>query len=173
MPTIPIQPLTADACSPYGTMLGKPPRTDGDTPVFVSPPSDFWREHLFDPGTPDPAEILWVRYRNRDLSVSTLEAHDLTEQAIVPLTGSIIHVVARSMPDGAPDLSTMRAFRIDPGQGLVMHPRTWHATRVEQPEVTCLMLTRASTTRDLVAHLRTGAPACESRIGAIETHRLD
>jgi ureidoglycolate lyase len=173
MPIIPIQPLTADACSPYGTMLGKPPRADSDTPAFLSPPSDFWREHLFDPGTPDPAEILWVRYRNRDMSVGTLEAHDLTEQAIVPLTGPIVHVVACSKLDDTPDLSTLRAFRIDPGLGLVMHPRTWHATRVAQPEVTCLMLTRASTTRDLVAHLHTGEPARESRICAIETHRID
>jgi ureidoglycolate lyase len=38
--------------------------------------------------------------------------------------------------------------------------------------VTCLMLTRRSTTYDLVVHLQTGAPACESAIRSIATHRL-
>jgi ureidoglycolate lyase len=35
------------------------------------------------------------------------------------------------------------------------------------------MLTRPSTTYDLVVHLKTGAPACESVIRNIETHVLD
>jgi ureidoglycolate lyase len=53
-----------------------------------------------------------------------------------------------------------------------MRPHCWHATRVSQGESTCLMLTRRSTTYDLVVHLETGAPACESAIKSIPTHRL-
>ncbi|AXF21107.1 ureidoglycolate hydrolase [Burkholderia pyrrocinia] len=170
---ISIQPLTPEACAPYGTMLGKPPRIDSNVPVFLSEASDFWREHLFDPGTSDKAEILWVRYRNGDMRINSLETHRLTEQAIVPLTGSVIHVMACSAPDGTPDMATLRAFRIAPGAGMVMRPHTWHTTRVTQPEVACLMLTRPSTTGDLVVHLRTGAPACESEIRAIAPHCID
>lgn len=88
---VPIEPLDAIRCEPYGWMLGKPVRADGDVPAFVSPTSDFWREHLFD---------------------------------------------------------------------------------VREHEATCLMLTRPSTTYDLIVHLKTGAPACESAIRAIDARRI-
>jgi ureidoglycolate hydrolase len=175
MPTSPnlaIEALDADTCAPYGTMLGKPPRVDPDGPVFRSPASDFWREHLFDTGTPGEAEILWVLYRNRDDAITSLESHHLTQQAIVPLTGPLVHIVATSADDGLPDLSTLRAFLIPVGVGLCMHPKIWHATRVMQPEVTCLMLTRPSTTYDLVIHLHSGAPAAESAIRTITATRV-
>jgi ureidoglycolate hydrolase len=175
MPTalpIPIEPLDAARCEPYGWMLGKPVRTDGDTPSFVSPASDFWREHLFDTGTPGETEILWVAYRNRDKNITSLEMHRLTQQAIVPLTAPVIHIVAASLKDGEPDVNSLCAFEIPVGKGLCMRPNIWHATRVLELDATCLMLTRPSTTYDLVVHLKTGAPACESAITTIETRTL-
>ncbi|TKC87663.1 ureidoglycolate hydrolase [Trinickia terrae] len=176
MPTalsIPIEPLEAHRCEPYGWMLGKPVCTGGDAPSFVSPESDFWREHLFDTGTAGETEILWVTYRNRDDGITSLEMHRMTQQAIVPLTGPVIQVVATSAENGMPDLNSLRAFEIPVGKGLCMRPKTWHATRVAERDATCLMLTRPSTTYDLLIHLKTGAPACESVIQAIETHRLE
>ena len=171
--SIPVEPLDATRCEPYGWMLGKPVRTDGDTPSFVSPASDFWREHLFDTGTPGETEILWVAYRNRDTTITSLEMHRLTQQAIVPLTAPVIHLVAASLEDGEPDLNSLRAFEIPVGKGLCMRPNIWHATRVMDRDATCLMLTRPSTTYDLVVHLKTGAPACESAIRTIDTCTLD
>jgi ureidoglycolate lyase len=176
MPTtlaIPVEPLEVTRCEPYGWMLGKPVSTASDTPSFVSSASDFWREHLFDTGAPGETEILWVTYRNRDEKFSSLEMHRLTQQAIVPLTAPVVHIVATSSEDGEPDLDSLRAFAIPVGRGLCMRPNIWHATRVTQSDATCLMLTRPSTTYDLVVHLKTGAPACESVIRNIETHVLD
>lgn len=169
---IPIEPLDADACAPYGVMLGKTPPDDASGPAFFSPSSDFWREHLFDNGTRSETEILWVRYRNCDESLNALEAHHLTQQAIVPLTGALVQIVATSLDDGSPDLRSLRAFVVPVGQGLCMHRDTWHATRVLQDEVTGLMLTRPSTTYDLAVHLRTGAPAAESDLKKIEGYRV-
>jgi ureidoglycolate lyase len=165
--SITIHALDAAACAPYGIMLGKPPHADADAPAFLSPSSDFWREHLFDTGAPGETEILWVRYRNGERGFESLEAHCLTQQAIVPLTGPVVQIVATSHDDGTPNLASLRAFLIPVGAGLCMFPRTWHATRVMQEEVTCLMLTY-----DLAVHLRTGAPASETQIQAIEPHRL-
>jgi ureidoglycolate hydrolase len=170
--TIPIEPLDAHRCEPYGWMLGKPVSAEGDAPSYVSPASDFWREHLFDTGTPGETEVLWVVYRNRDETVASLELHRLTQQAIVPLTAPVIHVVATALEDGQPDPNTLRAFEIPVGKGLCMRPNIWHATRVADKEATCLMLTRPSTTYDLVVHLKTGAPACESAIRPIDPARL-
>jgi ureidoglycolate hydrolase len=170
--SLPIEPLDASRCEPYGWMLGKPVGADRDAPKFTSPASDFWREHLFDTGTPGETEILWVTYRNSDERVTSLEMHYLTQQAIVPLTAPVVHIVATSSEDGKPDLDSLRAFAIPVGKGLCMRRGIWHATRVTERESTCLMLTRPSTTDDLIVHLTTGAPGCESIIQPIEMHRL-
>jgi ureidoglycolate hydrolase len=111
-------------------MLGKPVRTDGDAPAFVSPASDFWREHLFDTGTAGETEILWVVYRNRGAEISALELHRLTQQAIVPLTAPVVHIVATSLEDGEPDLNSLRAFEIPVGKGLCMRRDACHEHRV-------------------------------------------
>jgi hypothetical protein len=48
-----------------------------------------------------------------------------------------------------------------------MRPGCWHASFVLGGETTCLMLTRRSTTRDLVAHLRGESVAVESSIESV------
>jgi len=81
--------------------------------------------------------------------------------------------VARSAADGTPDLSTLAAFHVAQGQGVCMRPGCWHATRVAGDEVTCMMLTRSSTTVDLIQHLTTDASATESAIAAIPARQLE
>lgn len=137
--------------SSFGIMLGKPYPTAGSPAAFSNAATDFWQEHLFDVGQDGETEILWVNYRNDDPSVAIFEKHVLTEQAVVPLIGSIIQVVALSGQNGGPDLSTARAFHIEPGQGVCMKRGVWHATRSRGS--TCMMLTRCSTTLALVAQL--------------------
>ena len=84
-----------------------------------------------------------------------------------------IQVVSKSAADGSPDLATLAAFRVPQGQGICMRPGCWHATRVVDGEVTCLMLTRRSTTVDLIQHLTTDARATESAIVEIPLQRLE
>lgn len=168
-----INDLTPDAFSAYGWMLGKPIPDGHGVPLYSNTATDFWQEHLFNTGGGGDAELLWVNYRSKSAEVSSLEKHLLTQQAIVPLTGGIIQVVARSATDGSPDLSTLAAFRVPQGQGVCMRPGCWHATRVAGAEVACLMLTRRSTTLDLIQHLTTDARATESAIVAIPARQLE
>lgn len=168
-----IHRLSPKGFAPYGWMLGKPMPTPDGVSVFSNATTDFWREHLFRAGEGGEPEVLWVNYRSRDIEVASLEKHLLTQQAIVPLTGRIVQVVAASSADGSPDLATLAAFEVTPGQGVCMRPGCWHATRVlDDAEVACLMLTRRSTTEDLIRHLDGVAPARESAIAAIVAHRL-
>jgi ureidoglycolate lyase len=162
-----IRPLTVDNFRPYGWLLGKNVRQGGNTPAFSNPDTDFWREHIFDPGADGETEILWVNYRNRRREVACLEVHRLCQQTIVPLTGELIQVVATSQKDGSPNLGSIRAFRVCVGEGICMRAGCWHATRVDAQEVNCLMLTRSSTTIDLVDHLYSGSLLSESAIEAI------
>ncbi len=172
MTVLRVEPITESAVAPFGWMLGKPLPAAKDAVAFTSPGSDFWHEHVFDAGDGGQHEILWVKYRSDDPAVSRLEVHHLTQQAVVPVTGSIVQIVAASDVAGEPDLATLRAFAIDPGQGICMRPGTWHATRSAGGEATCLMLTRQSTTMDLVRHLNHGAVAQESRLTDITPVQL-
>jgi ureidoglycolate lyase len=156
--------LTAEHFRPYGWLLGKGISPDSSLPAFKSSEIEFCQEHLFDPGPQGEIEVLWVIYRNRSRQVPSLEVHRLTQQAIVPLTAEIIHVVASSNEDGSPDMDSIRAFRIGVGQGICMRPGCWHTTRVEAHEGKCMMLTRRSTTIDLVAHLVGASRLSESAI---------
>ena len=160
---LPIEPLSAAAFAPYGAMLGQPYDANAPTPAFTNANTDFWHQHAFDTGRGGRTEVLGVNYRRCDGRIDTLEVHHLTQQAIVPLGNvGVIHVVACSDAQGAPDLTTLHAFEIPPGQGICMQPGCWHATQVEADEATCLMLTRDSTTVELVAHMQHGEPAQES-----------
>jgi ureidoglycolate lyase len=169
---IDIQPVTADRLRPYGWLLGQTIRLDGGIPAFSNADTDFRHEHIFNPGIGGEAEVLWVNYRNRRSEVSTLEVHRLTQQAIVPLTGEIIQVVAGSEQDGSPDIGSMTAFRVRVGEGICMRAGCWHTTRVDAQEVKCLMLTRRSTTIDLIAYLTGGAALSESAMSVIDRKLL-
>lgn len=109
-------------------------------------------------------EILWVNYRSNDPAIGTLECHLLTDQAVVPLVGAITQIVALPAADGSPDLDSLRAFRVEPGMGVCMR-RKWHATRSEG--ATCLMLTRRSTTVDLIAGLNGTAASAETVLQSV------
>ena len=170
--TVSVKPLCEDTFAPFGWMLGCAFPGQTQTSAFSNTATDFWTQHVFQTGSPEGTEILWVNYRNKDLTVTHLEKHLLTEQAIVPLTGSIIQLMACSSADGAVDPTTATAFIIHPGQGICMRPGAWHATRSIEDEVTCLMLTRASTTIDLVSHLRDNQHSQESAIVEIPRHEL-
>lgn len=169
MSVIEIQPLTVAGLRPFGWLLGQGVRPDSLFPAFSNADTDFWHEHIFDPGSGGETEVLGVNYRNRQRRVSTLEAHTLTQQAIMPLTGEIIQVVAASQQDGSPDPGTITAFRVPVGEGICMRAGCWHTTRVAAAEVKCLLLTRRSSTIDLVAHLAGGSPLFESAIAVVES----
>jgi len=167
------KPLTPDNAALFGWMLGKPLSLEAGAVAFSNEATDFWQQHVFDPGEDGQTEVLWVNYRNNDLLISSLEMHKLTQQAVVPLHGTITQILALSKPDGTPDLETLRAVTLSPGIGLCMNVGVWHATR--STGATCLMLTRRSTTADLVGHLNSegGAkPLVETALVTIAAVKL-
>lgn len=160
-----LEPLSQTAFAPYGWFLGKPYPTAAGAVAFSDVATDFWQEHIFDPGSAGEVEVLWVNYRNNDKTIGTLERHLLTDQAVVPLVGAITQIVARPAADGSPDLDSLRAFRVEPGSGVCMRANVWHATRSEAS--TCLMLTRRSTTVDLIAGLNGTHALMESALHSV------
>lgn len=169
LPTLKEQTPTEQNLAPYGTMLGKPFPTAEGAIAFRTPVVASWRQHIFDPGKGGEDEIVWVEYKITDPVISRLEQHMLTEQAVVPLTGSIVQILALSGADGKPDPSTLRAFRLEPGVGVCMARGVWHTTRSRLS--TCLMLTRGSTSVDILDHLA-GKPLLETTNENIPPVRL-
>jgi len=175
MKVLEAQPLSAQAFAPYGWVLGQPmpEAADADADfVFSNPATDFWREHIFDVGPGGEVEILNLHYRDAGRQLDSLEAHDLTQQALMPLTGEVLQAVACAGADGMPDAGSLAVFRIPVGQGICMRPGCWHATRIVDDPVACIMLTRVSTTLDLIAHLKHGRPATESRFAAVPAFQV-
>jgi ureidoglycolate lyase len=167
---IPVETLTEAAFAEFGWVLGSPCPQPPDVMAFSHPGSDFWHTHDFDPGPGGQTEVLWVTYRESRPLLRVLEAHWLTEQAIVPLAGTaVVHVVCPTRRDGSrlPDLGRLRSFRVPAGMGVCMRPGCWHTSLAPEGPATCLMLTRHSTTRDLVSHLKGESVAEETSFHAL------
>ena len=96
MTAIRIENISESAVAPFGWMLGKSLPTATDAVAFTSPTSDFWHEHVFHAGSGGEHEILWVKYRSTEMTVARLEVHHLTQQAVVPVIGSIVQILAAS-----------------------------------------------------------------------------
>jgi ureidoglycolate lyase len=137
-------------------------------PAWRGPLAEFRHDALFDPGAGGVVEILQVAYRDPGAVVTRMERHRLCEQALV-VTGAagVVQVLARDR-GGRPDPASAVALRLEAGQGVVMAQGVWHATLAPFGPAQALMLTRASTTADLAAHLCQGAPLRESDLATLE-----
>jgi ureidoglycolate lyase len=121
---IALEPLREDRVAPYGRLTGtvttSTPDLEGDGWVCWYPA-----------GEPDESAPMLgiVRTEPRPLSVAAMERHQDREEWVYALDRPYIQVVALSSLDDPerPDISTARAFRIEPGQGLIMARGIWHA----------------------------------------------
>lgn len=175
--TIRVEPLTAEAYAPYGWVFGEQPEP-GRRDWIESDNVRFWHEHDFLTGQGGVTEFVWVTYKPREPVVTRVEAHRLTEQAIVPVSGHpILHLVAPPNDDPlaagiVPDLSRAKAFLMDGTKGICMRPGTWH-THFGLGHNLHLLVTRRSTTDDILDHIHDGAEMGETVFADIEPIRLD
>lgn len=62
-----------------------------------------------------------------EVSVTYLERHPHSAQSFIPLGfASCIAIVSPAGQDGRPDIASMRAFVLGPGQGICYRRGTWH-----------------------------------------------
>jgi len=170
--TLEIEPLSESRFAPYGWVLGKPTMPGSDGPFYASSTLTMWRTHLFDTGGSDKTDVLWMSLTCDDSDVERLQARWITEEALIPLSGPVVQIVASSTDDRRPDMDTLRAFEVPVGLGVCVRPQCWYSTRALNGDVTSLVLSRRSSTYDFLVHLQTGAPACETGVRAIEPRSL-
>ena len=117
------QRLTPEAFAPYGKVVLRPttpaPKTGSDW--------DCWFGVGLLPGS--NLQLGQVITRPTDYRVTTME-REPTEEFLLPITGPVVQTVARpgnlSDPTEEPDASMVVAFRIEPGEAIIMSPGTWH-----------------------------------------------
>lgn len=124
---ITIEPLTAEAFAPFGTVLSPegrarlPVNTYGDA-------LDLYREGF---ETDQPVEWFIVQGKPRPMEALFLERHLQITQAFLPLGGAgFVMLVAR--PEAKAEVDGMilptetRAFRVPGDVGIQLHRGTWH-----------------------------------------------
>lgn len=125
--TLTVQPLTAAAFAPFGTLIAAPPQGSG-RPINggTSLRFDLLDDMALsaDGGRPMLA-LFRAQARRFPHAVNELERHALGSQTFVPLgRRRFVLVVAPAAPQ--PDLGALAAFLTDGEQGVVLAPGTWH-----------------------------------------------
>ncbi|GJD61065.1 ureidoglycolate lyase [Methylobacterium frigidaeris] len=119
MRTLPIEPITAEAFAPFGTLLVGPaagPRQD--------------RAAEIENGRPGAAlNLALIRSEPfaDSLPLRRLERHPHSAQAFLPLAVGEYLVVVAPDAGGRPDETALRAFRVPAGTGIVYRSGAWHA----------------------------------------------
>ncbi|HWU01841.1 MAG TPA: ureidoglycolate lyase [Novosphingobium sp.] len=123
--TLPLEPATAEALAPFGSIMGAAsgaPEVPVDFyrgAVRMSYPARFECEH--------PVDITLARVAPRPNEVRYMERHFQHTQAFLPLGGKpFVAVMAPPGEGDLPDLAQVRAFLFDGSAGFVMHRGTWH-----------------------------------------------
>jgi len=90
---------------------------------------------------------IWVNHLPKldatSIILNEMESHPFSAQTFVPMHGGrCLVAVALSGSEGKPDMSTLRAFLTDGGQGVTYRPHVWHYafTSIDGPnEVVVIM----------------------------------
>lgn len=125
--TLSVQPLTAAAFAPFGTVIEVPANATG-RPINggTSQRFDLLADLALTAEGGRPMLALFrAQARSFPHAVDELERHALGSQTFVPLgQRRFVVVVAPAAPQ--PDLSALAAFVTDGAQGVVLAPGTWH-----------------------------------------------
>lgn len=136
---LPASPLSAAAFAPFGTVLGRP----AGEPTLERGDITFWHATGDLAGLEGSGVTGHLIAHRREPLLSQIERHVRTPEVFLALNGRSLFVVG--MP-GEADPDTLRAFVIEPGEGVLLHPGTWHwAPFPLTPTATFLLVLRAQT----------------------------
>ncbi|MEO5795689.1 MAG: ureidoglycolate lyase [Rhodoferax sp.] len=127
MPTLTIEPLTADAFRPFGEVIeaNDSARHFSINDGFAERYHDLAHIDVASGGGRAIVSIFRALPRSLPMQLVLLERHPLGSQAFMPLSGlPYLVVVAEAGP--VPDLAQIRCFRAAPGQGVNYAKGTWH-----------------------------------------------
>lgn len=134
-----VEPMTADAFSPFGELLDATELSQGHSGSF---PVSFQ-------GGKVRVSTALLPYKG--LKFTGLEQHFHVTQAFIPISGAPA-VVAVAAP--TPKSEDVRAFLIDGTKGYMLRKGTWHSDRLPLygPGSKMVIITDEETSQDLLEH---------------------
>lgn len=147
--TLTVEPATAEAVAPYGTLIGPGSGATARTSPFydgaveTSRPADFVSD--------DDTAISLCKVQPRDARLAYFERHHKHSQVFVPLSGRPFVGVFAAATDGEePDWTSLKAFRFDGQDAFCMHVGTWHEFPFAlEPDTHMLVVLRNETNANL------------------------
>lgn len=123
---VPVEDLTPETFAPYGSVIELPKVS----PNKVGPGWDCWSPVGFVRAV-TTVGVGIVHSQARPLVVTEMERHVSREEILWPTNTEIVQPMALPEklddPAAQPDPRTVRAFRIKPGQAIVMVRGAWHS----------------------------------------------
>jgi len=115
-----LEPITAEAFAPFGQVL-PPPIIGGGRVELLEELRNLRASAL------PRLSLAAVAPKALPLQAVEMERHVYSSQAFVPIDcAAYLVLVAPHGPDGLPDVSLLRAFRVPGDTGINYRPDTWH-----------------------------------------------
>jgi ureidoglycolate lyase len=136
------QTLTPGAFASYGRVIARPER-ERDA---AGPGWRWWAETVLLAGDGRPFGIGYLDLQPGDRRFDWAERHMRTQEAIIATSSELLAYVAPAdhpdEPDRPPAMERFTAFRISPGQGIVMDRAVWHGApfAVDQPSSAIVLI---------------------------------
>ena len=136
-----VQKLTEEAFAPFGKVLTTLNRPFGGAEGVYK-----WYEKQAQIDKAETVSVNLLTAEKRDLVCSLFEAHQRTEEVILPLTGDLI---VAGIPAGEPLAARLQAFLVPVGMGISWSPGAWHYAPYPLDEAaTCAIIFRHGTGAD-------------------------
>jgi ureidoglycolate lyase len=138
------EPLTPEAFRPFGTVLRRPQAAAEAT----GPGWSWWARTGALPAAERPYAVGYLALEPAPLAFDWAEYHARSAELVVPLSGECVVYVAP--PAGEPD--GFRAFRVAPGEGVILDPGVWHGAplALDRPLAAAVLLAEGTGTEDTV-----------------------
>ncbi|HLT26400.1 MAG TPA: ureidoglycolate lyase [Zeimonas sp.] len=147
MPTLLLQALVPDAFAPYGTIVGAGERIGRPVNDGTAQRIDLPDPDVVDHGGRPALAVFRARAVRLPFVVRALERHRRGSQTFVAL-GATPFAVVVALGDARPDLSTLRAFRVDARAGITFARGTWHHPLLALADGDFVVLERRGATPD-------------------------
>jgi ureidoglycolate lyase len=138
------EPLTPEAFEAFGTVIDRPAAAaDASAPGW-----SWWADAGGLPVADRPYAVGYLALEPAEPAFDWAERHERSAELIAPLSGECLVYVAAP----GPEPEDFRVFRVEPGQGVMLHPGVWHGAPLapERPTAAMVLLLEGTGARDTV-----------------------
>jgi ureidoglycolate lyase len=145
-----VEPLTADAFRPFGEVIEQPQHA----PDATGPGWQWWGETALVASDGRPYGIGYLDLQPAAFRFDWAERHMRSAELLIPVGGDcLVYVGPRDhpeQPDRLPSLERFRVFRVEQGQGVLLHPGVWHGAPlvIDRPLNVVVLLLQATGSTD-------------------------